>query len=161
MVASPRAPRAVAPISEGGIHAPSLVSARLRAPTGLATGSFLVVLAASPAAYAQTHPPGTDDWTHTGGPPRTDAAYFTSFPLPQGLFAPGSDPYTGIVPLAGSIVGPRNTDTSALVDDEDHVARLLLILDEMVSEGLVTMEKVRVLKYVPGTRPQPPPSAAR
>ena len=41
-----------------------------------------------------------------------------------------------------------------VVDTEEHVARLLPILDEMVSEGLVTMEKARVLKYSPGTRPR-------
>jgi PII-like signaling protein len=40
-----------------------------------------------------------------------------------------------------------------VVDSEEHVARLLPILDEMVSEGLVTMEKARVLKYAPGNRP--------
>jgi PII-like signaling protein len=34
-----------------------------------------------------------------------------------------------------------------LVDSEEHVARLTPILDEMVGEGLVTMEKVQVLKY--------------
>jgi PII-like signaling protein len=34
-----------------------------------------------------------------------------------------------------------------IVDTEEHVERLTAILDEMVSEGLVTMEKVRVLKY--------------
>ena len=39
-----------------------------------------------------------------------------------------------------------------LVDTPEHVERLLPILDEMVSEGLVTMEKVRVVKYAPGTR---------
>jgi len=27
------------------------------------------------------------------------------------------------------------------------------VLDEMVTEGLVTLEKVRVLKYAPGDRP--------
>lgn len=43
-----------------------------------------------------------------------------------------------------------------IVDSEEHVARLLPILDEMVSEGLVTMEKARVLKYAPGTRPRSP-----
>jgi uncharacterized protein len=43
-----------------------------------------------------------------------------------------------------------------VVDTEEHVERLTLILDEMVVEGLVTMEKVRVLKYAPGTRPQTP-----
>jgi PII-like signaling protein len=39
-----------------------------------------------------------------------------------------------------------------LVDTPEHVERLLPILDEMVGEGLVTMERVRVLKYAPGTR---------
>jgi hypothetical protein len=34
-----------------------------------------------------------------------------------------------------------------IVDTEEHVERLSAILDEMVTEGLVTMEKVRVLKY--------------
>ncbi|HEU4430000.1 MAG TPA: DUF190 domain-containing protein [Myxococcota bacterium] len=34
-----------------------------------------------------------------------------------------------------------------IVDSEDRMARLTEILDEMVGEGLVTMEKVRVLKY--------------
>jgi hypothetical protein len=40
-----------------------------------------------------------------------------------------------------------------VVDTEEHVERLIPLLDEMVSEGLVTMEKVRVLKYAAGTRP--------
>lgn len=31
----------------------------------------------------------------------------------------------------------------------EHVERLTPILDEMVPEGLVTMEKVQVLKYAP------------
>lgn len=34
-----------------------------------------------------------------------------------------------------------------IVDTEEHIQRLIPILDEMVTEGLVTMEKVRVLKY--------------
>jgi PII-like signaling protein len=34
-----------------------------------------------------------------------------------------------------------------IVDSEDRMDRLTQILDEMVAEGLVTMEKVRVLKY--------------
>ena len=34
-----------------------------------------------------------------------------------------------------------------VVDTEEHVERLLPILDEMVSEGLVTLEKARVVKY--------------
>jgi uncharacterized protein len=41
-----------------------------------------------------------------------------------------------------------------IVDSEEHVANLLPILDEMVTEGLVTVEKVRVLKYTPGNRPR-------
>lgn len=40
-----------------------------------------------------------------------------------------------------------------IVDSEAQCERLRPILDEMVSEGLVTMEKVRVLKYTAGTRP--------
>lgn len=36
-----------------------------------------------------------------------------------------------------------------VVDTDEHVDRLLEILDEMVSEGIVTMEKVRVLRYAP------------
>lgn len=40
-----------------------------------------------------------------------------------------------------------------VVDSEDKMDHLASILDEMVVEGLVTMEKVRVLKYAPGKRP--------
>jgi hypothetical protein len=40
-----------------------------------------------------------------------------------------------------------------VVDSQDHVERLIPILDEMVEEGLVTLEKARVIKYAPGTRP--------
>ncbi len=36
-----------------------------------------------------------------------------------------------------------------VVDTQDKVDELLPILDEMVSEGLVTMEKVRVIRYCP------------
>src|SRR6266851_2891586 len=39
-----------------------------------------------------------------------------------------------------------------IVDTEEHVQRLLPILDEMVHEGMVTMEKVRVLRYAPRPR---------
>jgi PII-like signaling protein len=34
-----------------------------------------------------------------------------------------------------------------VVDTEDHVQRLTPILDEMLDDGLVTMEKVRVIRY--------------
>jgi PII-like signaling protein len=37
-----------------------------------------------------------------------------------------------------------------VVDTEEHVQRLEPILDEMVGDGLVTLEKVRVLRYKPG-----------
>jgi len=37
-----------------------------------------------------------------------------------------------------------------VVDTQAQMDRLVPILDEMVGEGLVTMEKVRVLKYTPG-----------
>ena len=40
-----------------------------------------------------------------------------------------------------------------VIDDEAHVDKLLPILDEMVTGGaLVTVERVRVLKYAAGTR---------
>jgi hypothetical protein len=42
-----------------------------------------------------------------------------------------------------------------VVDTEEHVQRLLPILDEMVGEGLVTMETVRVIRYSPGKRGSP------
>jgi uncharacterized protein len=40
-----------------------------------------------------------------------------------------------------------------VVDTEERIDRLIPILDEMVSEGLVTLERARVLKYSPGKRP--------
>lgn len=45
-----------------------------------------------------------------------------------------------------------------VVDTDEHIEKLLPILDEMVPHGLVTMEKVHVLKYSP-RRPisVPPP----
>ncbi|MFN8628652.1 MAG: DUF190 domain-containing protein, partial [Candidatus Binatia bacterium] len=43
-----------------------------------------------------------------------------------------------------------------IVDTEAKIDHLTAILDEMVLEGLVTMEKVRVLKYAPGNRPTNP-----
>jgi len=36
-----------------------------------------------------------------------------------------------------------------VVDTSEHCQRLLAILDEMVPDGLVTMEKVRVVRYAP------------
>src|SRR4029453_5486092 len=42
-----------------------------------------------------------------------------------------------------------------LVDTPEQVERLLPLLHEQVGEGLGTMEKVRVVKYAPGTRTAP------
>ena len=36
-----------------------------------------------------------------------------------------------------------------VVDTEEHVEKLLPVLDEMLDDGLVTMEKVNVLRYTP------------
>ncbi len=43
-----------------------------------------------------------------------------------------------------------------IVDSAEQVERLVPILDEMVTEGLVTLEKARVLKYAAGSRPLGP-----
>ena len=43
-----------------------------------------------------------------------------------------------------------------VVDTQEQIDRLLVILDEMVQEGLVTLEKARVVKYSPGNRPVKP-----
>jgi len=39
-----------------------------------------------------------------------------------------------------------------IVEANEKIEALLNVLDEMVPEGLVTMEKVRIVKYSPGTR---------
>lgn len=40
-----------------------------------------------------------------------------------------------------------------VVDDQEHVERLLPILDEMITGGaLVTIERVRVVRYAPGPK---------
>lgn len=39
-----------------------------------------------------------------------------------------------------------------VVDTPEHIERLMPILDEMVPEGLVTLERVRVIRYAPGRR---------
>jgi PII-like signaling protein len=36
-----------------------------------------------------------------------------------------------------------------VVDSEEHLNRILPKLDAMVIEGLMTMERVRVIKYAP------------
>lgn len=36
-----------------------------------------------------------------------------------------------------------------VVEDAEHVDRLTAILDEMLSGGMVTIEKVRVMRYAP------------
>ncbi len=42
-----------------------------------------------------------------------------------------------------------------VVDTEERAEKLLPILDEMVTEGLVTMEPVRVVRYLPSREPAP------
>jgi PII-like signaling protein len=44
-----------------------------------------------------------------------------------------------------------------VVDDAAHADKLAEILDEMLEGGMVTMEKVRVLRYAPGKRDPKPP----
>jgi PII-like signaling protein len=44
-----------------------------------------------------------------------------------------------------------------VVEAEEHLERLKGILDEMVDDGLVTLEKVQVLRYAPRSPPEPPP----
>ena len=39
-----------------------------------------------------------------------------------------------------------------VVDTQDQIDRIMPVLDEMVTEGLVTMEKVEVVKYAPGRK---------
>ena len=34
-----------------------------------------------------------------------------------------------------------------IVDSEEYINRLLPFLDEVVGEGLITMEKVRIIRY--------------
>jgi PII-like signaling protein len=48
-----------------------------------------------------------------------------------------------------------------VVDTQERVAQLIPILDEMIQEGLVTLEKARVIKYAPGSRPLDSPSESR
>ena len=38
-----------------------------------------------------------------------------------------------------------------IVDKEENINKLLPFLDEVVKEGLITMEKVRVIKYTSGS----------
>ena len=40
-----------------------------------------------------------------------------------------------------------------LVDIEDNLNKLIPFLDETVEEGLITLEKVRVIKYRPSKKP--------
>jgi PII-like signaling protein len=52
-----------------------------------------------------------------------------------------------------------------VVDDKEHVGKLIRILDEMVTGGaLVTVEEVRVIRYAPKKKPasasEPPPRSA-
>src|SRR5437763_13761867 len=46
-----------------------------------------------------------------------------------------------------------------IVDRPERIARIMPILDEMVTEGLITVENVHIVKYVHGA-PTPPSEAA-
>lgn len=41
-----------------------------------------------------------------------------------------------------------------VVDDAEHIDKLTAILDEMLVGGMVTVEKVRVLRYAPNPSPK-------
>ena len=45
-----------------------------------------------------------------------------------------------------------------IVDRSERIEQLLPVLDEMVTEGLITLEDVHVVKYVHSREPQPPGS---
>ena len=47
----------------------------------------------------------------------------------------------------------KTSHGTAIFRLKEHIERLLPVLDEMVPEGLVTLETARVLKYSPGGRP--------
>jgi hypothetical protein len=36
-----------------------------------------------------------------------------------------------------------------VIDDQEHTDKLVMILDELLDGGMVTMERVRVLRYAP------------
>jgi len=42
-----------------------------------------------------------------------------------------------------------------IVDREERIREFLPICDEMIGEGLITLERVEVLKYSPGRTPDP------
>ena len=41
-----------------------------------------------------------------------------------------------------------------IIDRPERIQRLLPILDEMVSEGLITLENIHIVKYVHGAAPE-------
>lgn len=47
-----------------------------------------------------------------------------------------------------------------VVDTQETIDRLLPRLDDMVREGLITMEKVRVVRYAPANPAEPGPSTS-
>lgn len=47
-----------------------------------------------------------------------------------------------------------------VVDTQETIDRLLPRLDEMVLEGLITMEKVRVVRYAPGSQSESSPTGS-
>ena len=58
--------------------------------------------------------------------------------------------------------GPRSPMVVEIIDSEDQINRFLPVLNDMVESGLVTMEKVRAIRYrrpdslAPHTESEPP-----
>ena len=48
-----------------------------------------------------------------------------------------------------------------LVDREDRIRAFIPVCDEMIGEGMITLEQVEVLKYQAGTAPEPGPGSPK
>src|SRR6185312_15208346 len=100
----------------------------------------------------------SDTWHHTALfvalLERVRGEGFAGATVVQGVAGFGA---SSIIPTASLI--ELSTDLPVVievVDDQAHVDRLLPILDEMISGGaLVTIERVRVLKYAAGPKREP------
>jgi PII-like signaling protein len=63
---------------------------------------------------------------------------------------PGSDGYGISRSIRNELnvdAGPRNPMVVEIVDRENQIDRFLLLLNDMVESGLVTLEKVRAIRY--------------
>ena len=48
-----------------------------------------------------------------------------------------------------------------LVDREDRIRAFIPVCDEMIGEGMITLEQVEVLKYQAGAPPEPAPGSPK